>query len=179
VFRALANMAKGQDDIGGGLFLANRRVLDAFRRFPERNRNIVGILLWSGFKQGRMVYQPSARKFGSSKWSLAKKVRLAIDTFVAFSNRPIRLIFGSGGASAALGLVALAAAVVDTARDGGPSKAGIMAWALGGIALCIGVQLLAMGLLGEYLWRTLDEGRRRPLYVLAEELGIDGRPTAS
>lgn len=178
-FRWLANMAPGQDEIGGGLFIADRRVLDAVRRFPERNRNIIGLLLWAGFKQGRMVYEPSSRKFGKSKWTLAKKIQLALDTFAAFSSRPLRLMLLGGLAMVSIGLAALAFALVDGLATGMLTPLVMTIGAVGALALFVGTPLAATGVLGEYLWRALDETRGRPLYIVVDRLGIhDDRCTA-
>lgn len=177
LFRWLANMAPGQDEIGGGLFIADRRVLDAVRQFTERNRNIIGLLLWAGFKQGRFVYEPATRKFGRSKWTLAKKLQLAFDTFAAFSSRPLRLLLLGGSAMASVGFVALAAALVSWLASGTIGSAGLVLAFAGGLGFCAGVPVVATGLLGEYLWRALDETRGRPLYVLMDRLGIDDAPS--
>lgn len=172
VFRWLANMKEGDDEIGGGFFLADRRVLDTVRRFPERNRSIVGLLLWAGFKQGKLVYEQEARQFGASKWSLAKKLRLVLDTFVGFSNKPLRVMLVFGGVVALLGLAAGAFAIVEVLARGALSSAGVAAAIFGVIASATGAQLAATGLLGEYLWRAVDDSRGRPLYVVMDRLGV-------
>lgn len=173
VFRWLADMKPGDDEIGGGFFLADRRVLDTVRRFPERNRSIIGLLLWAGFKQGRLVYKQESRQFGSSKWSLAKKLRLMLDTFVGFSNKPLRVSLVVGIVTAFLGLAASAVAIVEALATGKLSSVGIASAVFGVIASCIGMQLVSTGLLGEYLWRAVDDSRGRPLYVVMDRVGLD------
>jgi dolichol-phosphate mannosyltransferase len=79
--------------------------------------------------------------------------------------------------SGVLGLLALALAILDVLGRGGLSAAGIVAAIIGAISLCLGVQLTSTGLLGEYLWRALDEGRGRPLYVVADRLGLLEHPS--
>lgn len=172
-FAWLAAQGPGQSEIGGGYFLADGRVLRAIRQFPERNRNVIGLLLWAGFKQGRLTYQPAGRKFGKSKWSLSKKIALVLDTFTGFSNRPLRVVFGSGLLAMTTALAALVVALIDrSSRDGTSLVAG--PWMIvAGIAMVVGMQLLLTGVLGEYLWRALDEARRRPLYVVMDRLGLE------
>jgi dolichol-phosphate mannosyltransferase len=170
VFAWLAEQGPDWSDIGGGLFLVDAEVLAALRRCPERNRNLVGLLLWSGFKQGRVTYEPASRAFGSSKWSAAKKIRLALDTFVGFSSRPLRMMLVGGVGCALTGVVVLVVALASVAH-GGSSGAGLIASVIGAATLIVGVQLMASGLLGEYVSRTLDEARGRPLYVLMDRLG--------
>jgi glycosyltransferase involved in cell wall biosynthesis len=173
IFAWLAEQGPGDSDIGGGFFLADTRVLEAVRRFPERNRSIIGLLLWAGFKQGRVTYKPASREFGRSKWSLRKKLRLALDTFVGFSNRVLLLMLGAGALSVALGLAAAAAAIALVVRDGSFGTASIAASLTAATLLVVGVQLASSGMLGEYVWRSLDESRRRPLYVLQDRLGLE------
>ncbi len=171
VFRWLANMKEGDDEIGGGFFLADRRVLDTVRRFPERNRSIVGLLLWAGFKQGKIVYEQEARQYGTTKWNLTKKLKLMLDTFVGFSNKPLRVLLVLGSFVAFFGLVAGAAAIVEVLARSALSSWGIAAAIFGVIASSVGVQLAATGLLGEYLWRAVDDSRARPLYVVMDRVG--------
>jgi dolichol-phosphate mannosyltransferase len=172
IFAWLADQAPGQGEIGGGYFLADARVLDTVRRFSESNRSIIGLLLWAGFKHGRITYQPASRKFGRSKWSLTKKLKLALDTFVAFSNRPLRVLLGAGSIFLFLAFAALVVAVIMMCRRGGLDEASAIASAAFALTLIVGVNLFAIGLLGEYIWRNLDEARGRPLYVVMDRIGL-------
>jgi dolichol-phosphate mannosyltransferase len=136
-------------------------------------------LLWAGFKHGRLTYQPASRTFGSSKWSPAKKVRLALDTFVGLSSRPLHVMLGGGVACALSGLALLIIGLASIVRDGGDlSGVGLIASVIGATALIVGVQCIASGVLGQYVARTLDEARRRPLYVLMDRLGETAAPRA-
>src|SRR5688572_29262147 len=82
--------------IGGGFFLVDRKVIDVLRRIKERNRTLVGLLSWMGFRQGHVYYRQAPRHSGATKWTLNKKLKLAIDSFVSFSYLPIRLVSGLG-----------------------------------------------------------------------------------
>ena len=178
IFAWIAEQGPGQSEIGGGLFLVDAKVLDTIRRFSERNRNIIGLLLWAGFRQTRITYKPAPRRFGTSKWTFAKKVRLALDTFVAFSSRPLRLMFGTGAALLSLGAVALFAFVALLVAVGGLSMPVMLAGAVSALALVLGTQLVAIGLLGEYVARALDDARARPLYVVQDHLGVTSPRTS-
>ncbi len=156
--------------VGGGFFLVDRRVVDVLRRLKERNRTIVGLLAWVGFSHATLPYEPVARGAGRSKWTFGRRVKLAIDSFVAFSYAPIRLVSALGitiaAVSFAYGLfVGLRAVFGGVAVQGWPTLM-VTVLFLGGL------QLLVSGMLGEYLWRALDESRGRPLYIVAEELGF-------
>jgi glycosyltransferase involved in cell wall biosynthesis len=158
------------ESIGGGFFLVDRKVVNALREMRERNRTLIGLLLWMGFRQGHVHYLPTPRLSGGSKWTPGKKVKLLIDSFVSFSYLPIRLVsmlgIGISSISFVYGLAVVAAAAVGGASvQGWPT---LMATVL----FLGGLQLLVTGLIGEYVWRGLDESRGRPLYILAEQVGF-------
>jgi dolichol-phosphate mannosyltransferase len=160
----------GGNAIGGGFFLVDRKVVEALRQIKERNRTLVGLLTWMGFSQGFVEYAPSPRHSGRSKWTIGKRVKLAIDSFVSFSYQPIRLVSLMGIGISALSFlygfaVILNALVFGVSVEGWPT---LMAT----ILFLSGVQLLVSGMLGEYLWRALDEARARPLYLIGETSGF-------
>ena len=155
---------KGYPSGGFDCFLIDRQVSAEIVRIGEKNTNLMSLIFWLGFAPVMIPYVRRARLKGKSRWTFAKKVKLFIDSFVAFSYAPIRFLSFFGAA------VALASFVY----------AGIvfMAWLFRGIpvqgfaslvillAFTAGVQMLMLGILGEYLWRTLDETRRRPAYIV-------------
>lgn len=148
---------------GADFFLLDRRVLDAFRQFRESNVSILALLTWMGFRQTSITYDKQARLHGQSGWSLGKKLKLVVDSVTSFSYLPIRLMSVVGFIVAIIGFL-YAGVVVVNALAGRPPEG----WAsLMVVVLVIGgVQMLMMGVLGEYLWRALDETRRRPRYVV-------------
>ncbi len=154
----------------GSFCLIDRSVIESFRRFPERNRLTFGIISWSGFSQAEVYYQRPRRYAGRSRWSFGQLVKTAIDTFVSFSYLPLRLIsyFGCVVSIAAftLGFYVIA----DHFAAGG----NLRGWpSLMTVILFLGgVQLLTLGILGEYIWRISEESRQRPLYLVREKLGI-------
>ena len=153
---------------GADYFLVDRKVLDAFRQFNESNINIVALLSWMGFRQATVSYTRRARTYGKSSWSLGRKVKLVIDSIMSFSYLPIRLMSYSGLTIAFLGFV-YAAVVIANAIKGNP----ISGWASLMVVVLIfsGVQMLMLGTLGEYLWRTLGEARNRPRYTIEAIIG--------
>lgn len=149
---------------GFDFFLIDRDVVRHVNRIAEKNTNLMSLIFWLGYRPVRLEYTRRRREKGESRWTLAKKIKLVIDSFVAFSYVPIRAL-SSGGLVVAVSAFAYAIYIV-------------AAWALRGIpvkgyapiviliALTAGVQMMMLGVLGEYLWRVLDETRRRPPFVI-------------
>jgi polyisoprenyl-phosphate glycosyltransferase len=157
---AISNYPKG----GFDFVLIDRQVVNDINRIHEKNTNIMSLIYWLGYSYVTIPYVRKKREKGKSKWTISKKVKLAVDSFVGFSYFPIRLLSG-------LGLVFAFAAFIYGAIV-------IYKWWIGNIpvegftALMIvvtftgGVQMIMLGLLGEYLWRVLDQSRERPMYVV-------------
>jgi glycosyltransferase involved in cell wall biosynthesis len=149
--------------LGADVFLLDRRVLEALREFGEGNVSLFGLVTWIGFRQITITYTKQARLHGASGWTLKKKLKLLADSITAFSYTPIRVMSYTGFAVAAIGFL-YAAMVVVNAVIGHP----VAGWtSLIVIVLILGgMQMLMMGVLGEYLWRALDESRRRPRFIV-------------
>jgi dolichol-phosphate mannosyltransferase len=168
LYYALMRHAAGIKDMpatGADFFLIDRRVLEAFRQFPEHNVSVLALLTWMGFRQATVAYTKRARLHGRSGWTLRKKLKLVADSITSFSYGPVRMMSYLGGGVALTGFVC-ALAVIGTSLAG-RTPAG---WA-GMAALLLvlgGMQMLMLGLLGEYVWRALDESRRRPRYLIEE-----------
>lgn len=150
---------------GADFVLIDRRIIDAFCQFRESNISIMALITWMGFRQVSIEYDKQARLHGRSGWSLEKKLKLVVDSVTSFSYLPIRLMSYAGFAVALLGFL-YALFVVWHALAGNPAQG----WAsLMVVVLVIGgFQMLMMGMLGEYLWRALDEGRRRPRFLIED-----------
>lgn len=144
--------------------LCDRVVIDEVVRLQERNRNVLGLIAWVGFRQETVEYDQVDRRAGTSKWTRRKLFHLALDSFVQFSSAPIKLATMAGLVIALLGF-AYALFLVGWALAGGGGPEG---WTTVVVAVLIvgGLQLLMLGVFGEYLWRTTDESRRRPVYVV-------------
>jgi dolichol-phosphate mannosyltransferase len=150
---------------GADCFLVDRVVLDALRQFGERNVSILGLITWLGFRQDVITYDKEPRAAGRSGWNLDKKLKLVADSVTAFTYLPIRLMSYVGAIVALAGFL-YAAFVMGNAILGRPPEG----WAsLMVVVLVIGgIQMLMMGVLGEYLWRAFDEGRRRPPFIIED-----------
>jgi glycosyltransferase involved in cell wall biosynthesis len=155
---------------GADFFLLDRQVAEAFAHFNEANVSILALLTWMGFRQAVIGYDKEARLHGRSGWDLKKKLKLLVDSVTSFSYLPIRFMSYLGFVVAFLGFL-YAGVVIFNAFHGDP----VQGWSsLMVIVLVVGgLQMLMMGILGEYLWRALDESRRRPRYMV-EATTADG-----
>ena len=154
----------------GSFCLISRPAIDAFRRCNEHNRLTFGLIAWSGFRETNVPYHRPRRLVGSSSWTVRKMVRAAIDTFVSFSSLPIRIISLLGllvsFSSFAFGFYVVVNKLFFGTHVQGWTSVMLAVLVLGG------VQLLMIGVLGEYLQRILDEARARPLYIIERSLGF-------
>ncbi len=148
---------------GADFFLIDRCVVDALSRFNEKNVSILALIAWMGFRQSTITYDKLARAHGRSGWSLEKKLKLVVDSTTSFTYLPIRLMSYFGFLVALLGFL-YAGVVVYNGSRGLPPEG----WSSLMVVVLIigGSQMLMMGVLGEYLWRALDEVRQRPRYLI-------------
>jgi len=153
----------------GDFRLMDRRVVDVLRAMPERDRFIRGMVAWAGFRQEPFRYQRDPRLAGETKYSLGKMVKFAIDGVVSFSTQPLRLATWTGFAAALLGMVGIVYAV--TARL--LTDQWVPGWAALFVAVMFmgGIQLLALGVIGEYVGRLFMQSKERPTYVVAAVWG--------
>jgi polyisoprenyl-phosphate glycosyltransferase len=156
---------------GADFFLADRIVIDAFRRFPERHVSVLALVTWMGFRQAFIGYDKQRRHAGQSGWTLAKKVKLVVDSITGFTDVPIRLCSYVGALLILAGVLTGLASLLFLPALG----AGLMLVLAIVIGLA-GVQLLALGVVGEYVWRALDEARRRPPYLIEAIAGTVPQP---
>ncbi|HUD41309.1 MAG TPA: glycosyltransferase family 2 protein [Dokdonella sp.] len=160
----------------GDFRLINRRVLDALLAMPEQHRFVRGLIAWLGFRQEALPYVRHARAAGETKYPLRRMLKLAADAITGFSVRPLRVSILFAGLSFGVALAILLYALVswmlgDTAR--GWTSLIII------VALFSGVQLLCLGIIGEYLGRMFMELKRRPLFVFREIRTQEGGAGAS
>jgi glycosyltransferase involved in cell wall biosynthesis len=163
-------------ETGADFCLMDRRVIDAFLRFGERNVSLFALIAWMGFRQETIGYTKEARLHGNSGWTMAKKIKLAIDSIAAFSFLPVRVMSWLGVLTAFAGF-GYAAFIIYNAVSGHPAEG----WSSLMVAVMIigGLQMLMLGILGEYLWRALDEARRRPRYTIEASTSDGGAVTTS
>lgn len=155
---------KGYPSGGFDCFLIDRQVGAEIVRIGEKNTNLMSLIFWLGFAPVMIPYVRRARLKGKSRWTFSKKVKLFIDSFVAFSYAPIRFLSFFGAAVALSSFVYAGVVFVAWLFRGIPVQGFASLVIL--LAFTAGVQMLMLGILGEYLWRTLDETRRRPAYVV-------------
>jgi dolichol-phosphate mannosyltransferase len=150
---------------GADFLLLDRKVIDAYNSISEKHTTFGLMILWLGFRQSSIQYVKEARFAGSSKWTWSKKIKVTIDSLVSFSYAPIRLASQAGLLISMLGFV-YALIVIINALRGQP----VLGWSslMVVVLLLGGFQLLMLGVFGEYLWRTYDEVRGRPRYVIEE-----------
>ncbi|HET9334122.1 MAG TPA: glycosyltransferase family 2 protein [Gemmatimonadota bacterium] len=157
-----------------GLFsLLDRRVVDELDRMPERNRYLAGLRSWVGFRQAAVEYERDARFSGAPRVSVARLFRLAFDGIFSFSNLPLRLATLLGlTVSLAAFLLMITVVWLRLFTD-----RAILGWAslMTSVLFLGGVILVTIGIIGEYTGRIYDEVKRRPLYIVAERIGI-GEP---
>ena len=151
---------------GADFFLVDRVVVDAFRRFSERNVSVLALITWLGFRQEYVEYDKQQRVSGQSGWTLARKIKLVVDSITSFSGFPIRLCtyVGLMFLMCSLVLVLFAVALL-------PQLGGGLLLVLSLIVGLAGFQLVALGIVGEYVWRALEETRRRPPYLIEAMAG--------
>jgi polyisoprenyl-phosphate glycosyltransferase len=154
---------KEMSSTGADFFLIDRLVVDALKEFNESNASLFSLITWMGFRQASITYDKQARLHGRSGWNLNKKLKLLVDSITSFTYLPIRLMSYVGCIVAMLGFL-YAAFIVVHALAGNV----VQGWSSLMVVVLIvgGIQMLMMGVLGEYLWRALDESRRRPRYLI-------------
>ena len=160
----------------GDFRLMDRRVVDALLAMPERDRFVRGMVSWLGFSQVAVPYRRAARTAGVTKFSFFKMLRFAMDGIFSFSITPLRLATWMGFAASGIAILGILTAVVE--RILGVSGL-VKGWASVMIAVLFigGVQLICIGLIGEYVGRIYGESKRRPLYVLRERIGFQSSET--
>lgn len=155
---------------GADFFLVSRRVLDEFRRFRERNVSVLALITWLGFRQDIVEYDKQPRAAGKSGWTLKRKIKLVVDSIVSFSDLPIALCWYGG-----LALIAAGTAIGVTGLVLLPALIAGLLVILGAVLGVGGILLVALGLVGEYVWRALDEARGRPQYLIEAIAGAPSR----
>lgn len=177
VFNKLAEQPITED--AGDFRLLSRRVVDELNRFPERARFMKGLFAWVGFKTCTVEYVREARVTGSSKWRYWRLWNFALDGITSSTTAPLRIWTYVGGGVAALAMVYAAFLVGQTLLVGRdvPGYASLMV----AVLLFGGLNLVSLGVIGEYLGRVYTEVKGRPLYIVSEAAGFgaDGvEPTA-
>ena len=155
----------------GDFRLLDRKVVDAILRMPERNRFMKGMFAWAGFRQTSVPYSRPARASGNSKFNYWKLWTFALDGITSSSTVPLRVWSYLGGLVALFALAYAIFIAVRTLAFGNdvPGYASLMV----SVLFLGGLQLLSLGVLGEYVGRILTETKQRPLYVIRDTVGVD------
>ena len=153
--------------VRGGFALMDRMVVDQLVALPEKHRYLPGLRSWVGFKQTEVWYDREERVGGETKWSIYKLTAYALDAIFSFSHKPLQLTWVSGLVVSALcflyGLSLLVLRLLHIAVVPGFTTVAVSLFFLGG------VQLIAIGILGEYLARVYDEVKQRPTFIIKRE----------
>ena len=149
---------------GFDFFLADRQVIDEVNKIHEKNTNLMTLVFWLGYQAILIPYVRRKRTKGKSRWTFGKKIKLFVDTFVSFSYFPIRL-FSFLGIIYAVISFSYGIVIFFSWLTFGIEVQGWVPMMLV-LTFTAGLQMTLLGILGEYLWRTLDEARGRPLFVI-------------
>ncbi|HUR87401.1 MAG TPA: glycosyltransferase family 2 protein [Solirubrobacteraceae bacterium] len=153
----------------GDFRLLDRRALDALLAMRERNRYLRGMTSWVGFTQTAVPYHRDARHAGQTKYPIRKMIRFALDAITSFSRAPLQIATVAGFLFAALAFLAIPVAIVF--RIFGAFVPGVTTTVVA-VLLLGGIQLMAIGMIGEYVGRIYDEVKRRPLYVVRDRANV-------
>lgn len=156
----------------GDFRLLDRKVVDVLKEIREENRYMRGLVSWVGFSQYALPYERDPRFAGETKYPIRKMVRFASDGIASFSEKPLRIAVSVGGLVTVAAFLMAVYLIVGKIADPSsqlPGYASMMAV----ILFLGGVQLLTIGILGQYMGRTYRETKRRPLYVVAERSNVD------
>lgn len=164
IMKKLVNpaMPKG----GFDCFLLDRQVIEVLKMFDEKNSALTLQVLWVGFKSDKINFHRKARTIGKSRWTMSKKIKLIIDSLMSFSYAPIRWMSYAGVLFFVIALMGIIGCIYETLFIGTRS----VGWAslMSVVLLTSGIIMLMLGILGEYIWRTLDACRNRPPFLIDE-----------
>lgn len=154
----------------GDFRLLDRRVVEAVKRMPERDRFLRGMISWVGFTQTPIYYRRHPRAAGESKYPLRKMIRFALDGIFSFSSKPLKLATWIGLTTSVLAVLGIIYAVALRLF----TQYWVSGWTFLVVAILLvgGIQLLFLGIIGEYIARIYSEGKGRPLYLVGEVHGF-------
>jgi glycosyltransferase involved in cell wall biosynthesis len=165
-----ATNIRSMPEKGCDLLGMDRRVLQAFNRMDERNTTFVFRIFSLGFRQAQIEYVKRGRIAGRSRWTLLKKLSILFDAITGYSNRPLRLVTTLGLGIFLLLVLRWVVVIFDVVVLG--ASATDRTVILNAIFTSLGVVVLLLGMIGDYIWRILDESRKRPLYEISQ---VEGR----
>ncbi len=154
----------------GDFRLMDRRVVEVLKTMPERDRFVRGLVSWVGFKQVALPYRRDKRFAGESKYPLRKMIRFATDGILSFSTKPLQIAITLGMCTSFIALLG----IINTLVVRLTTSHWVAGWAeiMTAVLFLGGVQLICIGILGEYIGRIYNEVKRRPLYVVQDKIGF-------
>ncbi|ADK07972.1 TPA: glycosyltransferase family 2 protein [Bacillus cereus biovar anthracis] len=160
----------------GDFRIIDRKVADVFNQMTERNRFIRGMMSWVGFRQTYVEYERDERFAGETKYPLKKMIKFASDGIIAFSTKPLRIVMSLGLLSVLISIIVLLYTITVKIIGNGTQTG----WASIMVAITFfsGIQLLGLGIVGQYIARIYDESKNRPIYIVKETINIDQEGTA-
>jgi dolichol-phosphate mannosyltransferase len=168
LFRSLADIDLTPES--GDFRLMDRRPLDALLAMPERNRFLRGMSVWVGFTQTAVTFEREARTAGRTKYTLGRMLRFSFDAITSFSYRPLQFATLLGFVFSAFSFLliplSIAARYTNIYERGVPTTIVV-------VALLGGIQLICVGIIGEYVGRIYDEVKHRPLYVVRDRANLE------
>lgn len=171
-YRVLHYMAEIEIPMDTGDFrLMDRKVVEAFKQMPERNRFVRGMVSWVGFDQTFVEYERDERLAGETKYPLKKMIHFATDGIISFSTKPLKMVRALGSITI---LIAIALFVYSLISKFITHNV-VTGWTSLMVAITFfsGIQLFSIGLLGEYIARIYDESKSRPLYLIKEKINCE------
>lgn len=162
----MKNMPKG----GCDCYLIDRQVIEVIEMLDEKNSSLTLQVMWVGFKRADVYFHRKAREEGESRWTLGKKIKLVVDSMMSFSYVPVRMMSSMGSLFFCASIIWAIVIIIQTLLHG----ADVAGWAsLMAMILCSsGLIMLMLGMLGEYIWRALDESRNRPPFLVDTTKGF-------
>jgi dolichol-phosphate mannosyltransferase len=162
---------KDYPERGADVIMFNSKIREVINCNIEANSNVILQILSLGFKKTFIEYTKVERKFGVTKWTLSKKIKLMIDSFVAFSYAPIRFVTIMGLIFSFVGFLWIAYIVIRAIFIGDLSQGWPALMSV--LLLCFGITNISLGIIAEYLWRTLDASRKRPVFIIDEIIELN------
>ncbi len=170
VLNALSDVEIPKDT--GDFRLVDKKVLDVVNNMPEHNKFLRGLFSWTGFEQKAYEYERKERVAGKTKYPLKKMLKLASDGIISFSTKPLKLVINLGIITIFISMAVLIYSIISYILKLNNLASG---WTSIMVAITFfsGVQLLCIGIVGEYIKRIYDETRKRPEYIIKKKINID------
>jgi dolichol-phosphate mannosyltransferase len=151
---------------GCDCYLIDRKAIEVLKLMDEKNSSLTLQVMWLGFQTDVIYFVRKDREKGKSRWTLGKKIKLAMDSVLSFSYAPLRMMMGVGVTFNLVAVILLISVLVEKFTRGVP----IDGWAsIMCVLLCgLGLIMMMLGIIGEYIWRALDASRKRPPFIIDE-----------